>query len=170
MDWLGPQNKVVDLTTEEATETVTIYGNIPASINQDRPDISIEDQATVTTSNSCLLTEIRNLAMSFNPVAEEMYERMQAPTAIHERDDSPVQFEDGVEQENLMYNYWSDEAYGLTKEVSFETISLQIPIKMSSKSYANPQNVQLEERKNVFNNPSTFDEAWNHTCAFQRKL
>jgi hypothetical protein len=117
---------------------------------------------------------MQNLAISFNPEAEEAYEAYQTnpqpptPTPIQGRGDSPV-----PEQANVLYESGSKLSGEEWHQILNNTYSLDIEaayIHAELQDYGKPEDVPLDKRKDVFEAPKNFNQAWDHECLFQRKL
>ena len=164
------------VTTDEET-------NEPAD-NDDNDDATVVADNTVfhpTPRNrtSGLHRIMQNLAISFNPEAEEALETYQnqstpttstppTPTPIQGRGDSPV-----PEQANILYESGSRLSEEEWHQVLNHTYSLDIEaayIHAELQEYGKPEDVPEDKRKDVFEAPRNFNQAWDHECPFQRKM
>jgi len=147
----------------------------------------IEDDDTIPVANPCsrthLVNELKRLSIRLGPgfdkpeATQALQTATQAPTptAIQGRGDSPV-----PEQAHCLSDSWSmvdlqDSFYQVpttpTSELEF-AFDL-VDYKQVNEPYGikgfKPEEVPMEKRKDVFQVPRNFEEAWNHPCKFQKQ-
>ncbi len=104
--------------------------------------------------NARLIRTLRQIKSDYNPEATAMLEKFESANILLDRYDDSLRY--GLDEFAFV-------AFGEEGRVNIEKMLAEWKNKP-------PQNVPEKYRKDIFEAPTTFQEAWNHPCEFQKKL